>query len=210
VNHPDGDGLDAVLNEAHTLGFFGPGPVAHQRRHADGFRAIIETATGVPPRVADLGSGGGVPGLVLAWAWPSTEVVLFEAMRKRAGFLTRSIDRLGWTGRVQVVAERAESAAHHAAWRERFTVVTARGFDRPAVTAEVAVGLLAVGGLLVVSEPPGGEASRWPAEGLDELGFEPAHDVSAEGASYVEVRKTRPAPSTLPRSTKSLVKRPAW
>ena len=50
---------------------------------------------------------------------------------------------------------RAEDWAHEPELRETFDLVTARSFARPAVTAEIACGFLKVGGLLVVSEPPG-------------------------------------------------------
>ena len=50
--------------------------------------------------------------------------------------------------------------------RAAFDLVVARSFGAPAVTAECAVGFLATGGHLAVSEPPEPEADRWPPEGL--------------------------------------------
>ncbi|MGH9005022.1 MAG: RsmG family class I SAM-dependent methyltransferase, partial [Acidimicrobiia bacterium] len=130
-------------------------------------------AAGVPEgagRVLDLGSGGGVPGLVLAHELPALRIVLVDAAVRRCRFLREAIADVGLTGQVEVVEERAETAARHPTLRGAFDVVVARSFGAPALTAECAVGFLRLGGSLVVSEPP--EASgRWPPEALDELGY---------------------------------------
>ncbi len=71
--------------------------------------------------VADLGSGAGLPGLVLAVARPDLQVTLVEPMARRVAFLEEAIAALG-LDRVDVVRGRAEQ------WTDprRFDVVTAR------------------------------------------------------------------------------------
>ena len=71
--------------------------------------------------VADLGSGAGLPGLVLALARPDLEVTLIEPMARRVAFLSEAVEILG-LDRVTVVRARAE------VWPgpQRFDVVTAR------------------------------------------------------------------------------------
>jgi 16S rRNA (guanine527-N7)-methyltransferase len=71
--------------------------------------------------VADLGSGAGLPGLVLALARPDLRVTLIEPMARRVAFLTEAVESLRLDG-VTVVRGRAEE------WSgpERFDVVTAR------------------------------------------------------------------------------------
>lgn len=71
--------------------------------------------------VADVGSGAGLPGLVLALARPDVRVTLVEPLLRRTTFLTEAVATLG-LGNVEVRRERAE-ALHGAA---RFDVVTAR------------------------------------------------------------------------------------
>ena len=59
-------------------------------------------------------------------------------------------------------------------------MVTARSFAEPAVTAEIAAGLVAVGGVLVVSEPPEpDDPAGGPRAGLADLGFAPPPGLSA-------------------------------
>jgi len=161
--------LTEVLDEARRLGLLGPGPVADHVAHAEGFMAAAPTA---PRRFLDLGSGGGVPGLVLALAWPGAEAVLLDGSERRAAFLRRAVLALELGGRVMVVAERAEVVGRAKDWRASFDRVVARAFGSPAVTAECAAPFLAVGGDLLVSDPPGGE-DRWPMPALALLGLVP-------------------------------------
>src|SRR3546814_11428625 len=76
---PDG-ALVSVLERSRRLGFLGPGPVEDHVRHAQGFLDALEGVTG---RVVDLGSGGGVPGLVLVVGRPERSVELLDAMSDR-------------------------------------------------------------------------------------------------------------------------------
>ena len=64
----------------------------------------------VPGRVGDVGSGAGLPGLVLAIARPDTHLVLIEPMERRTDWLTEEADRLGLDN-VTVLRGRAEDVA---------------------------------------------------------------------------------------------------
>lgn len=192
-----------VLEEARGLGFLGPGPVEPHIAHALGFAAAFS----VPPgRFVDLGSGGGVPGLVLAELWPDSRAVLLDSMERRTGFLAAAIDALGWGERIEVVRDRAEVYGRE--HRSEFDAVVARGFAPPPVTAECAAPLLRVGGLLVVSEPPE-EAARWPAESVAELGLEGLGSVQTE-ARYQVLRQITLCPEKYPRRVGVPGKRPLW
>jgi 16S rRNA (guanine527-N7)-methyltransferase len=171
----DNTRLVEVLEHSRSLGFLGPGSVHVHLDHADGFSAGLERA---PMRFLDLGSGGGVPGLVLAGRWPESQAVLLDARKRRCGFLVDAAQQLGVDDRVTVTWARAEDAGHREELRGRFDLVVARGFGSPAVTAECAAPFLRVGGTLVVSEPPsaaidvgtGGDPTRWVPTGLRRLG----------------------------------------
>ena len=159
--------LIEVLTEARHLGFLGPGPIDVHLQHAEGF---VAAAPAPPVRFLDLGSGGGVPGLVLAVRWPASGAVLLEASARRTAFLRRAVTTLDLSDRVQVLQSRAEVAGHDPRWRGRFDLVVARSFGPPALTAEYGAAFLAPGGSLLVSDPPEG-GDRWDPDLLAGLGL---------------------------------------
>jgi 16S rRNA (guanine527-N7)-methyltransferase len=215
----DDAALIAVLRRSRSLGFLGPGSVGVQVAHARGFAA---GAPGPPGRLLDLGSGGGVPGLVLAARWLSSEVVLLDAAERRCAFLAESVSSLGWEDRVRVVRARAEDAGRREDLRARFDVVVARGFGPPPVTAECGAPFLVVGGRLIVSEPPAnqgeargaadagsGAAARWPAEGLALVGLR-GERVWSDPYRYRSLVLERTCPERFPRRTGVPAKRPLF
>jgi 16S rRNA (guanine527-N7)-methyltransferase len=210
VNGPEVLPLEA-LERAQELGFLGPGPVEAQRAHATGFGEVVEATLGRPPdSLVDLGSGGGVPGLVLAARWPACSTVLVESNRRRSEHLRAVVSAQRWAGRVEVLEARAEVVARDPARRQSFAVATARSLGEPAVTAELASGLVRVGGLLVVSEPPEPTPARWPVGGLAELGFGSATRHAVQTGSFVAIRKISPSPDSVPRAVGRPAKRPRW
>lgn len=62
-----------------------------------------------PGRVGDIGSGAGLPGLVLAIARPDVDFILIEPMERRVNWLTEQVDELSLSN-VEVVRSRAEDA----------------------------------------------------------------------------------------------------
>lgn len=201
---PSGDdALLAALERARTLGFLGPGPVVDHLLHAVAFEAALQDVSG---RVIDLGSGGGVPGLVVAARRPDLEIVLVEAMAKRAAFLAATIERLA-LGRARVLAERAEQAGR-GELRGTADAVVARGFGPPATTAECGAPLLRPGGLLIVSEPPD-DLGRWPADGLALLGLAALERRTGPPALQVLHQLSR-CPASYPRRDGVPRKRPLF
>jgi 16S rRNA (guanine527-N7)-methyltransferase len=201
--------LVEVLEAARERGLLGPGPVASHVEHALGFG---EVAGGPPEGPAlDLGSGGGVPGLVLAAAWPSSAWILLDGRSRSAEFLHEAVARLGLAARVRVLEARAETAARDGTLRGSVRLVVARGVGGPAVTAECGAGFLAVGGRLVVSEPPDSTGSRWPAEPLAALGLSGAQVVqSGGGLRYARLFQGAPCPPQFPRRVGIPAKRPLF
>ena len=203
--------LHAVLGAARDLGFLGPGPVERHIEHGQGFVAVADAALDHEPgNWCDLGSGGGVPGLVLALSWPGSTGVLVESSQRRAGFLREALARLDLETRILVREDRAEVLGQALERRESFVLTTARGFATPAATAEIASGLVAVGGVLIVSEPPEALPNRWPAHELAKLGFAPVVRTSAQDAHFAVLRKARAAPPSVPRRVGRPTKRPRW
>lgn len=194
------DLVTEALVAAQVQGFIGPGPIKPHLDHAHGFVGALTAARGVPlgaeDRVLDLGSGGGLPGLVVVAGWPGPSYVLLEGSTRRAAHLRSALGRLGDRGEARVDAHRAEVAGRAEGLRGRFSVVLARAFGAPAVTAECASPFLGVGGHLVVSERPDvTDGSRWPEGGLALLGLE---QIGRWG-SFVVLCQRRPCPDRFPR-----------
>lgn len=206
-------GLVAVFEAAQRLGFLGPGPVADQIGHAISFAEIIEMEGAGPAPFLDLGSGGGLPGLVLAGRWAAVPAVLLDASQRRAAFLRRTVVALGWAERVRVLEGRAEDLARHPDHRSGFPLVVSRSFGPPAVTAEIGGAFLPVGGILAVSEPvvpTDGGSDRWPADGLGALGMGPATILSGTGAQVAMIPRLLAVADRYPRSVGIPAKRPLW
>ena len=194
-----------VLERARRLGVLGPGPVLDHVAHAEGFiSSLDDLAAG--SLVIDLGSGGGVPGLVIAEARPDLQIVLLDSLERRVALLAEAVVALQWQGRVRAELARAEEAGRSADWRGEADAVTARSFGPPATVSECAAPLLRQGGLLIVSEPPE-ETDRWPAEGLALLG------LTDEGTPVPGMRRlvqTQLCPETYPRRVGLPAKRPLF
>jgi len=191
---PEWPAVLAALDEARARGFVGVGQgVDALAEHARGFVGPIADAA----RVLDLGSGGGVPGLVVAALLPDTTVTLLDASLGRTDWLRRVVGRMGWGDRVEVVTGRAEVLAHDDAWRGSQDAVVARSFAPPLVTAEVAAPFLRVGGRLIVSEPPQRDLTRWPAAALDELGL---RELSWPDSRYAVLGAVASPRSEIPRA----------
>lgn len=197
--------LLAVLERARRLGVLGPGPVLDHVVHAQGFLDVLaELPEG--SLVVDLGSGGGIPGLVIAEARPDLRVLLLDSLERRVALLTEAVVAMNWEGRVIAELARAEDTGRSPQWRGQADAVTARSFGPPATVAECAAPLLRVNGILVVSEPP--EASdRWPADGVALVGLA---DEGAPVAGMRRLRQTALCPETYPRRVGMPAKRPLF
>jgi 16S rRNA (guanine527-N7)-methyltransferase len=136
-------------------------------------------------RIADLGSGGGFPGLALAIALPDADVALVESVARKSAFLHAAVERLELTN-VEVVNARAEDWA---AGLEAHDLVTARALAPLPVLVEYAAPLLRVGGALVAWKGRRDEAEE--ADG--------AAAAVATGMGSLDIRSVSPFPGALER-----------
>ena len=159
----------------------------------------------------DLGSGGGLPSLVWLHLNPTIQIVALDAMGKRTKFL-ESISKKysGLNDRLTVLNGRAEIISHESQFREKFSVVVARGFGPPGVTAECASGFMKTKGRLFVSGRPDDEAQRWESNALSKLKLE-FQEVLESGESHVaSLQKIESLGEEYPRSSKMIKKYPLW
>ena len=212
--------VEEILDAAVAEGFLTPLAAAEGPAHSAGFLRFgglgdpgvapgPDVASGIPVDLdaetiaVDLGTGGGVPGLVLA-TLTSNRWVLVDRGDRRCTFLRWAVRELGIADRVEVHAMDAVSVAR-GDLRGRAGLVTARSFAAPGPTAECAAPLLALDGVLVVSEPPGGDGgswNRWDQEALDQLGMVDLGGWRHGGAGYRAMRSTGTCPSRFPRRFK--------
>jgi 16S rRNA (guanine527-N7)-methyltransferase len=190
-----------VLERSRAVGFLGPGPIETHIEHAALFGRAVGSAE---RRFADIGAGGGLPGLPMLVDAPALSAVLIDASQKRCSFLVWAVAELELGDRVEVWCGRAEEIGRQDRAREQFDAVVARGFGPPATTLECATPLLRPGGQVIISEPP--VHRSWPAEGLIELGL--SQESAEQGLAVFS--RTGPLPDTIPRSTKQLQRKPLF
>ena len=77
-----------------------------------------------PVKVADIGSGAGFPGLVIAMASPNTEVLLIDSTKKRTEYLKAAAREVGAT--VQIEWARAEELSKNPAYRGKYDIAMSR------------------------------------------------------------------------------------
>jgi 16S rRNA (guanine527-N7)-methyltransferase len=160
-------------------------------------------------RIADIGSGAGLPGIPLALALPAARVVLVESQRRKCAFLQRAIDALGLTN-ADVACARAEELPPQGS-----DAVTARALASLPVLCEYAAPLLVEGGVLVAWK-----GAVDAAEDADGLAAAAALGLEREEVRAVEpyegserrtlhvLRKIAPTPSGYPRRPGIAAKRP--
>ena len=178
------------------MGFLGPGDLGRHVAHAREFWLAIDDPS---VRALDLGSGGGLPGLVLAVDHEHTAWTFLDANLRRTTFLREACSRLGLSGRVEVVNDRAEVLGRDPGRRGQFDVVVARSFGAPAVTAECAAPFLRQGGRLVVSEPPEPDPARWPPDAVARLGMT-VGAVTGQESHFQVLDQMTPCPAGYPRA----------
>ncbi len=206
-------GLSGVLQRSAEIGFLGGMPIPEQIDHALGFAAVAEDILGgMPTSMIDLGTGGGVPGMVLACCWPESRVVLMDGSERRTEFLIESLRQIAVGRGAEVVLGRAEELGHRPDLREGFQVVTSRSFGAPPVTAECGSAFLEDGGILVVSEPPGSaDEERWPSVGVARCSLVPDGRAEVEGRfGYQVLRKAGSLDARFPRRVGIPAKRPLF
>jgi 16S rRNA (guanine527-N7)-methyltransferase len=184
---------------------------ARERHVADSLVALELPAVRDARRIADIGSGGGWPGLALAAALPEAHVALVESASRNCRYLARAVAASGLAN-VEVVHARAED------WPEgvgAHDLVTARALASLAVVCEYAAPLLALGGTLVAWKGAiGDEEAADGAAAAEALGLEPVEVrpvqpfPSARGRTLHVLRKAAPTPPRFPRRPGMAVKRP--
>jgi 16S rRNA (guanine527-N7)-methyltransferase len=164
-------------------------------------------------QVADVGSGGGIPALVIALALPSVTVTAIESVRKKCDHIERCVAALRLPN-VRVCCERAEEHGRSES-REAYDLVVTRAVAALPVVAEYSLPLLRKGGIMVAMKGSISDQERTHAlvalgilgaDGMETVRLHP-FSGSRDRLAYVAT-KQRETPNTYPRRPGVPQKRP--
>jgi 16S rRNA (guanine527-N7)-methyltransferase len=162
-------------------------------------------------RIADLGAGAGLPGLVLAVVLPAARVALVESAGRKCEFLRQAAAAMRLEN-VEVVCSRAEEWSNGFA---RCDAICARALAALPVLCEYAAPLLRKGGILVAwkgAVPESEAADTQAVAALLGLAVEPVRPVTpysvSERRTLHVLRKVAPTPAGYPRRPGIAAKRP--
>jgi 16S rRNA (guanine527-N7)-methyltransferase len=178
---------------------------------ADSLTGLVVPDLAGASRIADLGAGGGFPGLPLAIARPDAVVSLVESNGHKCEFIERAAARTG-AGNARAVRARAEEWVEG---RGASDAVTARALARLAVLVEYAAPLLRDGGVLVAWKGRrDADEEAAGARAAEIVGLEPESPIAVEAGPAAEhrhlhvFRKVAPTPPEFPRRAGMARKRP--
>ena len=177
------EGLLRVLTEAQRIGTLGSAPITEIIRHSTWFADALPTDV---IRVVDLGSGAGVPGLIVAVVRPMLRMTLIDRRTKCADALVRAVSVLDLTERVSVRCADAEELSHLPGWHGSFDAAISRGFGPPLRTLTLSARFVRIGGVVVISEPPDEIPDRWAGIDLVGLGLRGPHRIGPVAVFHVE------------------------
>ena len=175
--------LERILREAQRIGALSNAPVAEIIKHAKWFaEAIPPTAlTGI-----DLGSGAGVPGLIVALFCPQLNLQLVDRRVGRTDVLIRAVHALNLTDRVTVRCCEISDMTKDSTWAKHFDVAMSRGLGPPIQTLNLSRDLVKPGGVIIISEPPPDSDSRWNEQQVRALGLEGPSRIGAVAMFHVK------------------------
>lgn len=156
------------------------------------------------PRVIDVGSGAGFPGVPIKIARPDIDLTLLDSSRKKLKFIERAARAIGID--VTLLHARAEEAGRDPAHRESYDVAVARALADMKTLVELCLPLVKIGGVLIAAKSD---------DAVDEI--EEAHPIIGQLGGRIDeiaritipctditrrlavVSKTKPTPPEFPR-----------
>lgn len=161
--------LEPVLRAAQKIGALSGAPIDQIIGHALWFAKAIPSSA---KRVIDLGSGAGVPGLIVAFERPELELVLVDRRSGRTDLLSRSVLALNLDSRVSVKCSEIGDLVRDSNFFKRFDAAISRGLGPSLETLRLSRDLVKLGGVVIISEPPPTTQSRWNPEDVSSLALE--------------------------------------
>ncbi len=204
-----------LANRTHNLTAIRDPQLAWSRHMLES--VMLSGFLGTARGIADIGSGGGVPGLPLAILNPDKHFSLVESIGKKSNFMQSVAASLGLEN-VSVHNLRVEEMGRDPASRGNFDLVTARALGSLAELVELALPLVKLSGSLLAVKGARAEEEVVQAErALMLLGgqvvsikpmFANAEDQGGGESVVIEVKKIQPTPEKYPRRSGQPKKRP--
>lgn len=181
------NGLDAYITHANVQAFYELTRLMLEKNSVMNITAIkkidqiiplhyadcVKTAKHFPKNalVADIGCGGGFPTLPLAIVRPDLQITAIDSTEKKVNYVAETAKALGLN--VKTVAERAETLANQAEYREKYDIVTSRAVARLNILNELCLPFVKIGGQMIVMKGAAGEEENTEAMiGTQKLGGE--------------------------------------
>jgi len=195
--------LDEAWTPARAAGVIGTASIEALVEHTvcfaqavcSSFSAVFDEFQGC---VVDVGTGAGLPGVILAALLPHAEFRLVDASERRLDHARRASRALGVADRVEIVHGRGDELAHDVAWRGTHDVAVARLLADPAETIEQLAPLVRPGGVIVIATAESA-TDRWDALPVTELPTSPVSWLNYPGGHFVSVNVLAPVSPSFPR-----------
>lgn len=188
-------------------------PVEMVRKHLLDALTYMPLNPKPPARLIDVGSGGGIPGIVLAIVWPETHVTLVESIAKKTAFLVHVASHFALPN-VHIVSERAETLGQDKQYRAQYDMATARAVAELRVLVEYLLPLVRIGGKVYAPKGPTPHVEVEAAKtAITTLGGH-LHDIVTinepplEPRTMVRIVKRRATPGAYPRLAGTPSKKP--
>lgn len=165
-------------------------------------------------RLIDIGTGAGMPGVILKIAFPELSVVLFDSLKKRLGFLDEVIAELSLKD-ITTLHGRAEDMGRDRTYREAFDLAVSRAVARLNVLSEYSLPFVKQDGLFVSYKS--GEMDEELAEAKNAIGMLGGGDICRKDLtlpdsdmkrSLIIIRKVKSTPAAYPRKAGVPSKKP--
>ena len=195
--------LDAAWGPAREAGVLGSVSIEELWEHTAGYASAVCSAFSDEcstwnGSIIDVGTGCGVPGVLLAAQLPNARVSLVDAAERRLIHVRRAVQALDLPDRALVVHGRGDDLAHDREHRGKYDVAVARLLADPAETVEQLLPLVRVGGAVVISVA-NADVSRCLAADLSAVGGGDAAFEAVRSGQLAVFRRVAEGGSAFPR-----------
>jgi len=165
-------------------------------------------------KIIDIGTGGGLPGILLAIFLPESKIFLIDKSKKKTDFLRETIKALDLEN-IRVITDRAEELSRKVGFREKFDIVIARAVTKFNILLELAIPFCTINGRIIFYKSKKVfEEIKEHSEAISKLGgeFEELYDVEVpdlEGfRTFLILKKGKRTPLKYPRNFAQIKKKP--